>query len=213
MNQNNEDRQISVFEIDANDGETDVVFFEQAYAYHQQLVAEENRLPPTRNLINRDREGAEERLMPIISMIIADISLASLLSLPPKNSIISDKLQFLMCCWFYLNQKEHTSASTIEGVPYLYDNHVNEPLRSAQREKKVTSVFGFAFRGMLQEHRGYMDEQKGRLMKEKYFINDHLTFTVKYHKDIQTNSARIVGFEFNTFREYVLEVCRIINSI
>ncbi|GKD40282.1 ALP1-like protein isoform X1 [Tanacetum coccineum] len=63
MNQNNEDRQLSVFEIDANDDETDVVFLEQAYAYHQQLVVEENRLPLTRNLINRDREGAEERLM------------------------------------------------------------------------------------------------------------------------------------------------------
>nr|GEX37264.1 putative nuclease HARBI1 [Tanacetum cinerariifolium] len=42
MNQNNEDRQLSVFEIDANDDETDVDFLEQAYAYHQQLVAEEN---------------------------------------------------------------------------------------------------------------------------------------------------------------------------
>nr|GEV95299.1 hypothetical protein [Tanacetum cinerariifolium] len=63
MNQNNEDRQLFVFEIDANDDETDVVFLEQAYAYHQQLVAEENRIPLTRNLINRDREGAEERLM------------------------------------------------------------------------------------------------------------------------------------------------------
>ncbi|GJX75209.1 ALP1-like protein isoform X1 [Tanacetum coccineum] len=63
MNQNNKDRQLSVFEIDANDDETDVVFLEQAYAYHQQLVAEENDLPLTRNPINRDREGAEERLM------------------------------------------------------------------------------------------------------------------------------------------------------
>ncbi|GJU95522.1 ALP1-like protein isoform X1 [Tanacetum coccineum] len=63
MNQNNEDRQLSIFEIDANDDETDVVFLEQAYAYHQQLVVEENRLPLTLNLINRDREGAEERLM------------------------------------------------------------------------------------------------------------------------------------------------------
>nr|GEW06418.1 hypothetical protein [Tanacetum cinerariifolium] len=63
MNQNNEDRQLSVFEMDANDDETDVVFLEQAYGYHQQFVAEENRLPLTRNLINRDREGAEERLM------------------------------------------------------------------------------------------------------------------------------------------------------
>nr|GEX94764.1 protein ALP1-like [Tanacetum cinerariifolium] len=52
MNQNNKHRQLSVFEIDANDDETDVVFLDQAYAYHQQFVAEENRLPLTRNLIN-----------------------------------------------------------------------------------------------------------------------------------------------------------------
>nr|GEW16054.1 hypothetical protein [Tanacetum cinerariifolium] len=44
MNQNNKDHHLSVFEIDANDDETDVVFLEHAYAYHQQLVAEENRL-------------------------------------------------------------------------------------------------------------------------------------------------------------------------
>ncbi|GJZ13382.1 ALP1-like protein isoform X1 [Tanacetum coccineum] len=63
MNQNNnddEERQPTVFEIDE---ETDVHFLEQAYAYHQQLVAEENRPRLTRNPINRDREGAEERLM------------------------------------------------------------------------------------------------------------------------------------------------------
>ncbi|GJV82013.1 ALP1-like protein isoform X1 [Tanacetum coccineum] len=63
MNQNNDAnrvRQPSVFEID---DETDVYFLEQAYAYHQQLVAEENRPRLTRNPINRDREGAEERLM------------------------------------------------------------------------------------------------------------------------------------------------------
>nr|GEV71036.1 protein ALP1-like isoform X1 [Tanacetum cinerariifolium] len=63
MNQNNENHQLFVFEIDVNDDETNVVFLEQVYAYHQQLVAEENRLPLTRNIINRDREGAEERLM------------------------------------------------------------------------------------------------------------------------------------------------------
>ncbi|GKB67446.1 ALP1-like protein isoform X1 [Tanacetum coccineum] len=63
MNQNNDDdeeRQPTVFEIDE---ETDVYFLKQAYAYHQQLVAEENRPRLTRNPINRDREGAEERLM------------------------------------------------------------------------------------------------------------------------------------------------------
>ncbi|CAI9285646.1 unnamed protein product [Lactuca saligna] len=35
--------------------------------------------------------------------------------------------------------------------------------------------------------------------EEKYFINNHLTFTVKFHKDVQTDSARIVGFEVNAF--------------
>ncbi|KAL8189548.1 hypothetical protein R6Q57_029114 [Mikania cordata] len=35
--------------------------------------------------------------------------------------------------------------------------------------------------------------------EEKYFINNHLAFTVKFHKDIQTDSARIVGFEVNAF--------------
>lgn len=31
--------------------------------------------------------------------------------------------------------------------------------------------------------------------EEKYFINNHLSFRVMYHKDIETDSARIVGFE------------------
>ncbi|XP_024967823.1 transmembrane 9 superfamily member 9-like isoform X2 [Cynara cardunculus var. scolymus] len=34
---------------------------------------------------------------------------------------------------------------------------------------------------------------------EKYFINNHLTFTVKFHKDEQLDSARIVGFEVKAF--------------
>ncbi|KAK1435084.1 hypothetical protein QVD17_00844 [Tagetes erecta] len=42
--------------------------------------------------------------------------------------------------------------------------------------------------------------QYARTKEEKYFINNHLTFTVKYHKDPQTDSARIVGFEVNAFR-------------
>ncbi|PHT45899.1 Transmembrane 9 superfamily member 9 [Capsicum baccatum] len=31
--------------------------------------------------------------------------------------------------------------------------------------------------------------------EEKYFINNHLSFLVKYHKDPETDTARIVGFE------------------
>jgi len=36
--------------------------------------------------------------------------------------------------------------------------------------------------------------------EEKYFIHNHLAFTVKYHKDVLTESARIVGFEVKPFR-------------
>jgi hypothetical protein len=35
---------------------------------------------------------------------------------------------------------------------------------------------------------------------EKYFIHNHLAFTVKFHRDLQTDSARIVGFEVKPFR-------------
>ncbi|EXB86672.1 Transmembrane 9 superfamily member 4 [Morus notabilis] len=34
---------------------------------------------------------------------------------------------------------------------------------------------------------------------EKYYVYNHLSFTVKYHKDTQTDSARIVGFEVKPF--------------
>ncbi|KAI4337242.1 hypothetical protein L6164_015683 [Bauhinia variegata] len=35
--------------------------------------------------------------------------------------------------------------------------------------------------------------------EEKYFIHNHLAFTVKYHRDSLTESARIVGFEVKPF--------------
>lgn len=34
----------------------------------------------------------------------------------------------------------------------------------------------------------------------KHFIDNHLAFTVKYHKDLETDSARIVGFEVRPYR-------------
>ncbi|GKE45265.1 hypothetical protein Tco_1472549 [Tanacetum coccineum] len=43
--------------------ETDVYFMMQAYEYHERLLQEENPPRLTRNLIHRNREGAEERLM------------------------------------------------------------------------------------------------------------------------------------------------------
>ncbi|CAN6457123.1 unnamed protein product [Victoria cruziana] len=35
--------------------------------------------------------------------------------------------------------------------------------------------------------------------EEKYFINNHLQFKVMYHKDVETDSARIVGFEVTPY--------------
>ncbi|GJT16283.1 ALP1-like protein isoform X1 [Tanacetum coccineum] len=60
QNDNDEERHPTVFEIDE---ETDVYFYEQAYAYHEQLQQEENCPRLTRNPIHRDREKAEERSM------------------------------------------------------------------------------------------------------------------------------------------------------
>jgi len=35
---------------------------------------------------------------------------------------------------------------------------------------------------------------------EKYFIHNHLSFTVKYHRDDNSGLSRIVGFEVNPHR-------------
>lgn len=34
----------------------------------------------------------------------------------------------------------------------------------------------------------------------KYYIHNHLSFLVRYHKDMQMDLARIVGFEVKSFR-------------
>ncbi|GJT65713.1 hypothetical protein Tco_1017193 [Tanacetum coccineum] len=59
-NDNEEERQPNSFDVD---DESDVYFLQQAYQYHETLVEDENRPVLTRNLIHRDREGAEDRLM------------------------------------------------------------------------------------------------------------------------------------------------------
>ncbi|XP_020585765.1 transmembrane 9 superfamily member 7-like [Phalaenopsis equestris] len=42
---------------------------------------------------------------------------------------------------------------------------------------------------------GYKDILVAGTKDEKYYINNHLSFTVKYHKDAESEDARIVGFE------------------
>lgn len=44
--------------------------------------------------------------------------------------------------------------------------------------------------------------------EEKYFINNHLSFRVMYHKDSETDAARIVGFEVTPNRCCSFLLCR-----
>lgn len=56
-------------------------------------------------------------------------------------------------------------------------------------------LFGYYY-GFLLLTQCYCSQSK----EEKYFIHNHLAFTVKYHRDTQTETARIVGFEVKPFR-------------
>jgi hypothetical protein len=44
------------------------------------------------------------------------------------------------------------------------------------------------------------DELRQEGGEAKHFINNHLRFTILYHKDIETDLARIVGFEIQPTR-------------
>ncbi|KAK9130373.1 hypothetical protein Sjap_010860 [Stephania japonica] len=46
---------------------------------------------------------------------------------------------------------------------------------------------------------GLKDRTYPESKDQKHYINNHLQFTVKYHKDTQSESARIVGFEVKPF--------------
>ncbi|TYI77004.1 hypothetical protein E1A91_D06G115900v1 [Gossypium mustelinum] len=64
------------------------------------------------------------------------------------------------------------------------------PVRRFDQENGVVYQHGF--------HVGLKGRYAGS-KEEKQFINNHLTFTVKYHKDPHADSARIVGFEVKPF--------------
>ncbi|XP_031279550.1 transmembrane 9 superfamily member 8 [Pistacia vera] len=64
------------------------------------------------------------------------------------------------------------------------------PIRRIDQESPTVYQLGFHV-GLKGQYTGTKDE--------KYFIHNHLAFTVKYHKDLQTDSARIVGFEVKPF--------------
>ncbi|KAI8023488.1 Transmembrane 9 superfamily member 9 [Camellia lanceoleosa] len=64
------------------------------------------------------------------------------------------------------------------------------PIRRLDQESSIVYQHGY--------HVGIKGQYAGS-KEEKYFIHNHLTFTVKFHKDPQTETARIVGFEVKPF--------------
>ncbi|CAK8568547.1 unnamed protein product [Lathyrus sativus] len=61
-----------------------------------------------------------------------------------------------------------------------------------KRNDQDSTVYQLGF------HVGLKGQYSGS-KEEKYFIHNHLAFTVKFHRDVQTESARIVGFEVKPF--------------
>ncbi|KAK6126952.1 hypothetical protein DH2020_039304 [Rehmannia glutinosa] len=89
-----------------------------------------------------------------------------------------------------LKVKVNKLTSVKTQLPYSYYS-----LPYCKPEKIVDSAenLGEVLRGDRIENSPYVRTE------EKYFIHNHLTFTVKYHKDEETDAARIVGFEVKPF--------------
>ncbi|XP_030951240.1 transmembrane 9 superfamily member 8 [Quercus lobata] len=64
------------------------------------------------------------------------------------------------------------------------------PMRRVDQESPIVYQLGYhvGLKGQIAGNKG-----------DKYFIHNHLAFTVKYHRDTLTDSARIVGFEVKPF--------------
>ncbi|OAY73699.1 Transmembrane 9 superfamily member 10 [Ananas comosus] len=67
------------------------------------------------------------------------------------------------------------------------------PIKRLDQDSAIVYQHGF--------HVGVKGQYSGS-KEEKYFIHNHLSFLVKYHKDTQTELARIVGFEVKPFSEW-----------
>ncbi|KAK4600591.1 hypothetical protein RGQ29_010299 [Quercus rubra] len=64
------------------------------------------------------------------------------------------------------------------------------PMRRVDQESPIVYQLGYhvGLKGQIAGNKG-----------DKYFIHNHLAFTVKYHRDTLTDAARIVGFEVKPF--------------
>ncbi|KAF5725878.1 transmembrane 9 superfamily member 8 [Tripterygium wilfordii] len=79
---------------------------------------------------------------------------------------------------------EYQANMILDNLPLVF------PIERPDQEKSVVYQHGF--------HIGLKGQYAG-IKEEKHFIHNHLSFTVKYHKDVQTDTSRIVGFEVKPF--------------
>ncbi|KAF5742082.1 transmembrane 9 superfamily member 8 [Tripterygium wilfordii] len=79
---------------------------------------------------------------------------------------------------------EYRVNMILDNLPLVF------PIERPEQEKSIVYQHGF--------HVGLKGQYAGS-KEEKHFIHNHLSFTVKYHKDIQTDTSRIVGFEVKPF--------------
>ncbi|KAL0908024.1 hypothetical protein M5K25_022487 [Dendrobium thyrsiflorum] len=113
-----------------------------------------------------------------------------------ENSVYSFKMRIDESCKVACRQK-----LTVEGVKNFKEkiddeyrvNMILDNLPAAvprqRRDASQIPSYEHGFRV------GYKDSQVSGSKDEKYYINNHLAFTVKYHKDPDSDDARIVGFE------------------
>lgn len=81
-------------------------------------------------------------------------------------------------------QDEYRVNMILDNLPLVV------PIIRLDQESSPVYQLGF--------HVGLKGQYSGS-KEEKYFIHNHLSFTVKYHRDIESDSARIVGFEVKPF--------------
>ncbi|KAM1223925.1 hypothetical protein ACFX2G_043853 [Malus domestica] len=79
---------------------------------------------------------------------------------------------------------EYRVNMILDNVPLVV------PIQRLHQKTRTVYQLGF--------HIGFKGHYAGS-KEEEYFVHNHLPFTVKYHKDPRTGTARIVGFEVKPF--------------
>ncbi|KAL5698961.1 Transmembrane 9 superfamily member 8 [Ranunculus cassubicifolius] len=79
---------------------------------------------------------------------------------------------------------EYKVSMILDNLPLVV------PIRRTDQESTTMYQHGF--------HVGLKGQYAGS-QEQKHFIHNHLVFTVKHHKDVQTETSRIVGFEVKPY--------------